>query len=1038
MNFIEKTGYDEYGRVIQSGRSYFDERGSGLQSQHKDLSKQVILGTSTLYDAQGRAAITTLPAPVTALGASAGCPEDAQSGSSVNFSYKPDFVKAAGGQTYNYTHFDLANETTPVALDASQEGTLGWYYSSSNGTSTNTKLNEPLVATTQYPYTRTLFHKDGSGEAKGSTKPGDTFKAGSLYLATSNKEPVAANDPYFNTNFNSYLSIRERDFGFARPASIEGEFFKSIGLDEMGKKSVAYTDKSGHTIISLYYGTNSTPITTSYSFYDNAGRLLVSISPNGFNQYSVNVSNQSNFADIDKTKYFYDSRGLLAAMEEKIAGQSANGISRTEYLYRLDGSIRFSQNEEQRRATPTRYSYTNYDRSGRSIESGEFTVGANGILFNSPAMLSILENTLPDGGIPSGSGIKTDRMSVLYDEIDPAIPLGRVQRFVSGAVSRTQKPGVTTTWNSYDERGRVEWMVQDITNLGVKTLDYRYGPSGGVQEVIYQKGKPDQFTHFYEYDKDGRLVKAYTTRELLVYDKFGKLTNPGITYTSSGEIQSTGILEHQATYSYYLHGPLKRIELSTAQRGNNIVTLQGIDYLYTADGALKSINHANPTKDPGQDGSVNATVMPDAFGMTLDYYVNDYVGAANGSESVTAVNYENQYSGLIKATRWHGPVEPDKQFGYAYQYDQRNQFRKADWGTITGTLFTADVLKPYHETIGGYDANGNISSLQRNGNVLKPISNFNSDFTYNYKVNTNMLQSITQPNAQTFRSYQYNDLGQMTQEVEGTKSKFVTYDVTGKVIGVYADAAKTQPITTFTYDDRGFRLTKVSFDDNYAVASNTWYVRDNSGNVVCTYEQDLILGEPAKATEVPIYGAGKLGLYKPDYGISFYELADHLGNVRAVIGEPLEVETLATMETERNGKELQDFTHLNSVPTADFINHTPAQVVVDKVTESISNPNEVNRINNRFGGSVAPDPIGVGSMLLVHPGDVINAEVFVKYADFNSNDNSILAALAGFLATSFPSAPKIDGNSIFNIVNTPDFATLPAWGKLDNSQPRAV
>jgi hypothetical protein len=136
-------------------------------------------------------------------------------------------------------------------------------------------------------------------------------------------------------------------------------------------------------------------------------------------------------------------------------------------------------------------------------------------------------------------------LKTFYDEPDPSIPGGRTQRFVQGAVSRAQKDSDITTWYSYDERGRVEFMIQQITGLGVKTIDYRYGPTGQVQEVLYQKGNAqEQFSHFYEYDVDGRLFKAYTTTSELQYDKKGELTNPGVR-------------ELQATYYYYLHGPLK-------------------------------------------------------------------------------------------------------------------------------------------------------------------------------------------------------------------------------------------------------------------------------------------------------------------------------------------------------------------------------------------------------------------------------------------------------------------------------------------------
>ena len=60
-----------------------------------------------------------------------------------------------------------------------------------------------------------------------------------------------------------------------------------------------------------------------------------------------------------------------------------------------------------------------------------------------------------------------------------------------GKVSYSEKRNkagapLSRSWYSYDERGRVVWMVQDITGLGVKTVDYAYGPAGNVQLVSYQ------------------------------------------------------------------------------------------------------------------------------------------------------------------------------------------------------------------------------------------------------------------------------------------------------------------------------------------------------------------------------------------------------------------------------------------------------------------------------------------------------------------------------------------------------------------------
>jgi RHS repeat-associated protein len=1049
MNFTEVSSYDEYGRLLSETRSYFDEAGRSLQTQSKNITDAVVLANATIYDSYGRAAISTLAAPVLA-DPSRTCPVDDQDGKGMLFGFKPNFITATNEQSYDYSHFDLENEGSPVAVDAATEGTLGWYYSTSNGNSPESLLHEPLVATTQYPYSRTLFHHDGSGDVKSLSRPGDAFKAGSAHLGTADMEDVVADDVYLNSGDLCYLSIREREFGLQRPASIESNFLRKILTDGSGNVSVSYFDKAGNAIISLYFGTGNTPITKSYQFYDDAGRLLVTVSPNGVNQYTVDQSGNSNFADIDKTRYFYNSKGLLSAVEEKVAGSAAavNNISRTEYIYRKDGSIRFSQNQEQRNADPQGYSYTNYDKVGRPIESGEYVTAAGSIAFGSVQMKNVLDSTNIDGGIvdgqyAEGSGIKKERMFTFYDEPFSNLPTGRVQRFLNGAVSYTRKDTAITTIYSYDERGRVEWIIQDIKDFGIKTIDYRYGPTGQVQEVVYQKDAANErFTHFYEYDHDARLQKVYTTTALLAYDKLGKVTNSDVTYNLRGEIENPGVLQHQASYFYYLHGPLKRIELATRTEGGNTKTLQGIDYVYTIDGALKSINHADVLKDPGGDGTNRPDVRTDVFGMTLDYYGNDYVAAKNGAESITINGADDQYTGLIKAMRWHSPIIPDKQFGYAYTYDQRNQFSEAKWGKVNAGVFTADVLQPYHESIGGYDANGNISSLERNTNVLNTALEYPSyDLTYNYKANTNMLQGITQTkgqNTETFRSYEYDDLGQMTKETQGDKSKFVEYDVSGKVTGVYADLNHTQPIVKFLYDDRGFRMAKTTFNEIYQPAMYTWYVRDASGSVMSTYEKVVGVDTTFRAVEMPVYGSGRIGLYKPVYGHTLYELSDHLGNVRAVIGVEVETEYLATMETERTVKENEDFEKVISAVTSEDINHTLSQDTVDSEIFVIETPNEVLRMNNRPMGNLNPDPIGTGIMLPVHPGDVINAEVFVKYANFNATDNNLVGGLSNFLYTAFQNtAAAVDFPALFNVIETPAVTGLSVWSKLDDEQPQA-
>jgi hypothetical protein len=86
--------------------------------------------------------------------------------------------------------------------------------------------------------------------------------------------------------------------------------------------------------------------------------------------------------------------------------------------------------------------------------------------------------------------------------------------------------------------------------------------------------------HRYTYDADNRLTQVETS----VDDWF---------------------FATDASYFYYPHGPLARIELGHYK-------IQGLDYAYTLQGWLKGVNSLNdgttthlPINDMGGDGNVN-------------------------------------------------------------------------------------------------------------------------------------------------------------------------------------------------------------------------------------------------------------------------------------------------------------------------------------------------------------------------------------------------------------------------------------------------
>ncbi len=131
---------------------------------------------------------------------------------------------------------------------------------------------------------------------------------------------------------------------------------------------------------------------------------------------------------------------------------------------------------------------------------------------------------------------------------------------------------VSATWYNYDEEGKVTWKIKYVSGLGYKTTDNTYDALDHLTKQVFQAGTSSEtFVHYYDYDPVSKQLWHI--------------------YTNTVDNPSTKML--QATYYYYLHGGVKRVELA----GN----LQGIDYTYTLGGGLKAINNSNKAQDPGSD-----------------------------------------------------------------------------------------------------------------------------------------------------------------------------------------------------------------------------------------------------------------------------------------------------------------------------------------------------------------------------------------------------------------------------------------------------
>ncbi len=953
-NTITSSGFDIDDTLKGTNKAYFNEFGKQEQSQSLDILTNRIWASETIYDSEGRPAIHTLSAPT----------------DNTSFLFRESFTLNTAGNEYSRNDFETdLNNPSPIAP---QPNTLGWYYSNQN---TNAfYIGNDYQDITEYPFSRTTFSRlnpDIPLKVIGGNKP-DTNKDGSIdandeypqsyiFSMRASQElsgTVAFGDTKYdlykinktvsrNAQGNENVVFADADGKILATARSGGQDDRTmvIPIGEQGYvdihvpegNNMGFTIDSAGESITVYdlitensvtpsanmskgfyrvsvdqidgYVPNSASVTYKENYYDyslneydEAGRVMVSYQPLG----STKALKQS-------TSYEYDALGQLIHTTSPDEGEAW-------FKYRKDGQIRFSQNSKQKDIDPNdpndivEFSYTNYDFKGRPLESG--------ILRGLPFGPNLDPN---DKNLPA-SGTKAEKLNTTYDVLTSSelstLPTGyQTPSYLSGNVVKTEN-SISKTYYSYDIYGRVKWMVQEIADIGFKTIDYEYDPvSGLVVKVIYQKNDPsERFIQKYEYNQINQLVKVKTS-----LDDSDYMT--------------------QAEYKYYETGGLRRVELANG--------VQGIDYVYNISGQLKAINdpELNGTNDQGQPDN-------DLFGMQLDYHNADYKRTI---DKITATTYgEDQYSGGIKGIRWNNKqFEDSSTNAFQYDYNRNNWLKEALYGTygdddptlednndFIGTYSATDgvqkiegvhsvTIKPtshftegsdvlirivagggfnevngdYNVTGIEYDANGNILKLNRNKNTTNR-SNAMDNLSYTYdSLKPNQLKRVDDANGDVDdaddigdqigdgddKNYHYNEIGQLVEDWEYvTEAQRQSYLNTGAVpssvirykynsVGLVTEVTKNNvTLVKFFYNERNHRIQKKSFDGNGNLFSNTYYVRDAAGSVVAIHSIPVNAGTPA--LEYPIQGNGRIGIFKRsgNTGVTDYEITDHLGNVRAV------------------------------------------------------------------------------------------------------------------------------------------------------------
>lgn len=845
------------------------------------------------------------------------------------------------------------------------------------------------------------------------------------------------------------------------------QLYKNMTKDEHGNQVVEYVDKQGRTILKRVQAKSGTPPATTgpnkdsdyastYYIYDDFGNLVCVIPPEATKRLATEYY-QSGSTDSTKNTF----------------------LKRWAFRYRYDGRKRMIMKQVPG-AEPVYMVYDNRDRlvltqdgnqrtdAGGNITKKEWTFTKYDVL-NRPVLTGIYEHDVVADHATMSGQINTTVFAESYDQAEPhgyttdIFPntnltvhtvtfydnyefkddliagtaydfngshlSGQVPAFdrVKGQVTGTKVNVLGTgdylwTVNYYDDRYRLIQSVQQNYKGGQDRITSIYDFVGRVlktKSTHVTTSESTDITRIFAYDHAGRLLSVKHDidgdREVTIvsnqYNELGELIKkklhkqgqsgeyvtadpgvgqPGVTYSNTLEadeyhgetalIANTQVLLKPGFTATSGSTFSARIGYSQAdaQAHNSSIEeyyAQEVDYRYNIRGWLNSIN----------DPAINANAL---FNFQLKYH--DPV--TNGGDA--------QYNGNISQAIWKTAGSDEASYGYSY--DVMNRITEAKYFNHirpTENNRFNEAIKDGSNS--GYDLNGNIRKLQRNGSLTANTYGLMDNLTYTYTGNQltrvdDAIATQTHENGfkeliKTSNEYTYDANGNMLKD-QNKGITAITYNLLNLPAQVNKGATN---YIVYTYDATGRKLKQQVYG---ATPKTTDYagefIYENDTLRFINHEEGRILPDTSSTAQHPW-----------EYQ---YHLKDHLGNVRVTFSENTTTEEfLATMEKDPSSIDTEEnnmFLNMVSSKKIAFYNHTP---------------NAQTGYSYRLSAS-STELIGPAKSFEVNSGDVVDLEVYVRYANLtttNSGLSNLFNSLVGAFSLNPGGGIGLEGQQAYNAFN---------------------
>ena len=735
---------------------------------------------------------------------------------------------------------------------------------------------------TQNPYSEKELEASPLNRVLKQAAPGNSWKLGSGHEVKLDYQTNTATDAVrlfraqttWNSTQKKYDITLQENGTYAN-----GQLYKTITKDENWTSGTLntieeYKDKEGHVVLKRTYvaDDNGNPIQAdTYYIYDLYGNLTYVLPP----KLSVNSSLltiNSSLNDLGY-QYIYDARNRL--VEKKLPGKA------WEYMVydkqdRLVGTATYKGIDGEDFGNAIRWLFTKYDKFSRPVYTGIYNVSINryDLQTQIDALASNNEQSNTTGFAQNGitcyytqTAFPTANFTLLSITYYDAYPAGsptapttiESQAVQSGTALKTLPTATYTAILPNTAGATVTLWEKTYTYYDTKSRPIRLltqNHLGGYTQTDSKldfRGKPD---YTFTYHKRTNTDTELKTKELFVYDAQERLL------THSHQIND-GTIELLTQNQYDALGQLthKRVGGQAAGAG-----LQKVDYTYNIRGWLKSINDINSLNE-------------DLFAFKINYN-----GVENPSTGISPL-----YNGNIAETMWRSSSDNIKR-SYGYQYDALNRLTNAVYGKPESSV---SITNNYNEQL-TYDLNGNILTLNRNGNMDAAEYLMQIDqLSYTYDNGNKLLKVTDATNSpdgfkddsdgtnDTANDYTYDSNGNMiTDQNKGITA--ISYNYLHLPVEIMIGTGKIQ----YTYTASGAKLQKKVYTTlTSTLPETTDYL--NGYQYVSNVLQFFPTAEGYVKNTV-VNGANTF-----DY---IYNYTDHLGNIRVSYTKDPSTNMLKIME----------------------------------------------------------------------------------------------------------------------------------------------